>query len=95
MYIFFLYFLKKYIIKNKLSSNKYESCYFSLYSYWCCCMNPVPLCGNGSKQACSSIGLSWQESTFSSGCDIGDSSGPNYNKFYNACAQYNLHAKCY
>lgn len=62
---------------------------------WCCCMNPVPLCGNGSKQACSSIGLSWQESTFSSGCDIGDSSGPNYNKFYNACAKYNLHAKCY
>lgn len=64
---------------------------------WCCCQNPVPFCDRAgySQQSCSNIGLSWQESTFSSGCDIGNPSGPNYNNFYNACAQYNLHAKCY
>lgn len=63
---------------------------------WCCCQNPVPFCDAAgySQQACNNVGLSWQSSYFSSGCDAGGGQ-QNQNNFKNACAKYGLHAKCY
>ncbi|KAJ2958136.1 hypothetical protein NQZ79_g6263 [Umbelopsis isabellina] len=68
---------------------------------WCCCQNPFPFCDAAgfSQQSCSSAGLAWQSTYFSSGCDVGNTDTRagqiNEQNFRNGCARNGLHSKCY